>query len=69
MTPYFFAIHGVTEGNLADVTREIGKIGKLITAPGITMAIIVAADETSANQLLNSALGSLNLTFVKAHSS
>lgn len=66
MSIYCFVVNGVTSENKPELLKAISQIGRLISAPGIHMALIFADDEASASQLFQSALSTLNLSFIKA---
>lgn len=67
MFPYFLT--GVTEENYSDVSSEINKIGKLISAPslGVFLALVLSGDKESASKLLQPTLSAYKLTVIETN--
>lgn len=64
---FAYLLSGVTEENRDDVSSEINKIGRLISAPGLFMALVFSGDEESASNLLQPTLDLYKLTTIKAN--
>lgn len=66
---FHYFLNGVTEENFNDVSSDVNKFGRLISAPSLSvyMALVFSGDEESAIKLLQPTLSTYKLTMIKAN--